>query len=675
MSSLSDAVQGARHTPQTITWLGQNLTGASLTATKRNVDTGAVTTVDGVFAITDAANGVFTWTYGAGDVGTAGHYGVQIRATYALFDATIELSWVVHPLQSATTVPALPLVGVSPDDAAWAAAGRLGGALGTAAYQPTTAFDAAGAAAAAQAAAIANAVQRANHTGTQLAATISDFAAAALAVAAIEENEVTDEPYTAVTGDAGKAIRKASGTIIVPAILDEGDVIDIQQSGAGELAIISQGEATIEATSGALAGQYAGARLRKRPGDAWALTGQLSGTWEDVDVPDAAFNYLPFTVQRNGRRFRAETTFDLQTHANITVTKTYYVDKSTGNDANTGADWANALKTIGVALAKSDVDRVVCRNGRWLKSEMGTLPARDVEIIGAGDAVLTNDRINSVGSWTAVDNHYEAVAGSSVFVGFAFDFLYADALGLAQWLTQVATIAECDATPGSWYFNYTAPNSPVAVHLSDGRAPDADLMLGETFLLAPTADNRIYYMENLDLYGGMRLRNSSSTGGLKVYFNDCKIWGPHTIEGVTEIVYKDVTAKSLGDVFNYTARNTVVSNTVEIDCQITNISNTTSDQASTAHLASNTVRINGRYYETGGQCIADVNSSKTWMLGSEMHTSRINEVGFYMDGNAWLDHCFIHDVATDIEATTGTTSIRELISGGNFTGAGSVVEY
>jgi lysophospholipase L1-like esterase len=108
-----------------------------------------------------------------GDVGTAGHYGVQIRATYALFDATIELSWIVHPQQSATTIPALPLVGVAPDEAAWLAASEAGGALGTAAYQPTTAFDAAGAAAAVAATVPALATQAQTDAGSSSAVFVS----------------------------------------------------------------------------------------------------------------------------------------------------------------------------------------------------------------------------------------------------------------------------------------------------------------------------------------------------------------------------------------------------------------------------------------------------------------------------------------------------------------------
>lgn len=54
--------------------------------------------------------------------------------------------------------------------------------LGTAATQNSSAFDAAGSASSAQ----AFAIQRANHTGTQLASTISDFNSAALAAAPAE---------------------------------------------------------------------------------------------------------------------------------------------------------------------------------------------------------------------------------------------------------------------------------------------------------------------------------------------------------------------------------------------------------------------------------------------------------------------------------------------------------
>lgn len=72
-------------------------------------------------------------------------------------------------------------------------------ALGTAAFANTTAFDAAGLAAAAQ----AFAIQRANHTGTQLASTVSDFNTAASAADPVQSVSGKTGIVTLVKGDVG----------------------------------------------------------------------------------------------------------------------------------------------------------------------------------------------------------------------------------------------------------------------------------------------------------------------------------------------------------------------------------------------------------------------------------------------------------------------------------------
>lgn len=75
--ALASAVAGARHTVQTITWTQdgttpQNLTGATVTGLLRNIATGVVRAIDGTLTVTGATTGVFTWNYGALDVGTVG---------------------------------------------------------------------------------------------------------------------------------------------------------------------------------------------------------------------------------------------------------------------------------------------------------------------------------------------------------------------------------------------------------------------------------------------------------------------------------------------------------------------------------------------------------------------------------------------------------------------------
>lgn len=85
--ALSNAVRGARHTVQRITWADaegdpQDLTGATLTGRIGNRSLNETRLIDGTLTITDAPNGVFTWAYGAVDVGTAGDYLVQFVAAY-----------------------------------------------------------------------------------------------------------------------------------------------------------------------------------------------------------------------------------------------------------------------------------------------------------------------------------------------------------------------------------------------------------------------------------------------------------------------------------------------------------------------------------------------------------------------------------------------------------------
>jgi hypothetical protein len=107
--ALDTAIEGSRHTPQTITFARadeatQNLTGATLTGTIKNIRTGVERAITGTLALGTAASGIFTWAYSAGDL-VAGDYQVQFVATYG--DATIDRSawvdWTVQPAAASTS--------------------------------------------------------------------------------------------------------------------------------------------------------------------------------------------------------------------------------------------------------------------------------------------------------------------------------------------------------------------------------------------------------------------------------------------------------------------------------------------------------------------------------------------------------------------------------------------
>lgn len=89
--AIASVAQGARHIAQQITWKERDssndlqpvdLSGSTITGHKKSKD-GTVVSCDGSFGFeTDGSDGIFNWTYGAVDVGTAGNFEVMFVATY-----------------------------------------------------------------------------------------------------------------------------------------------------------------------------------------------------------------------------------------------------------------------------------------------------------------------------------------------------------------------------------------------------------------------------------------------------------------------------------------------------------------------------------------------------------------------------------------------------------------
>jgi len=85
--ALANMVKGATRPTQTITWTQEDgtafiLTGATITGVMLNKSTKVSRAIAGTLAVTDGANGVFTWAYHADDVAESGHFLVQFTATY-----------------------------------------------------------------------------------------------------------------------------------------------------------------------------------------------------------------------------------------------------------------------------------------------------------------------------------------------------------------------------------------------------------------------------------------------------------------------------------------------------------------------------------------------------------------------------------------------------------------
>jgi len=409
----------------------------------------------------------------------------------------------------------------------------------------------------------------------------------------------------------------------------------------------------------------------------------MGGGFSAVSVPSGFLVTPPFEIQQSGTSYRVDPDFDLETYANIAVTKTYYVNSVTGSDSNTGLSWAQAFKTLSKIQSQGDADLVyIAENSYFQKNQRSTQYTRNIKFIGLGSGAtrprITADVNNQTGAFSVHSgNCYVANIGE--FVGYAYDNSNVNAFGNATSLTAAASIAACVATPNTFFTDW--PNTDVYVNLFNGRAPDGSLILGDGTCMSVTADNRKQYFENIIFGSTVIYQNSTSTGNLKGYFKNCLIKG--TIVGVTEYIMQNCDSFSrLGeDCMNYDIRNTVPTIAYELNCDLnTQALGTSNTQASTTHNGCTIVRVGGKYHDTAGQNVADVTGGvgQTWMLGCELYQSTSGVGCYFSLLQAWLDGIYIHDVTTGIDTASGTTvyykNLRNLATTPT-TGAGTFTPY
>lgn len=95
--ALRKAIQGARHTGQRIKWNREDgtpvdLTGATISARIRNIETGSSVDSDGEFSLVQTPKmNEFNWAYGVTDVDTAGLFIAQFTALFQ--DTKLETSF------------------------------------------------------------------------------------------------------------------------------------------------------------------------------------------------------------------------------------------------------------------------------------------------------------------------------------------------------------------------------------------------------------------------------------------------------------------------------------------------------------------------------------------------------------------------------------------------------
>lgn len=414
----------------------------------------------------------------------------------------------------------------------------------------------------------------------------------------------------------------------------------------------------------------------------------MGGSNNSIPKPDAAFDFVPFKIYKSGTGvFSITPSFNLQTYAGITVSKTYYV-ATDGNDLNNGLTPETALAKVNTAINKADADRVYVKAG-WYTHSNGwnsASPNRSIEVIGyGGDVTITRDVVGL--SWSAVDNHWEASYVSNI--SCIFDTSITDIHGDYQNLLRVPDVVTVDSTVGSFYYDAVA--DIIYIRTSDSREPDADIHCQYGDIVGYINYPVTYYIENLNFYGGSRPFLISSASALtKLYAKDCEFsYGGDQNEGINasgggEVILMDcLSVKCAGDGFKVQT-NTIDCNFIAYNCKSRSHGKTgnTVINGFSRHGGGANVLINCEFYENFGPGHADINTTKTWCLGENSHDaiSASNRVGYSIANTVqmWLDTCQSSDNADgDMVASAGST-----IKYRNFTptspitsGDGTIITY
>lgn len=357
----------------------------------------------------------------------------------------------------------------------------------------------------------------------------------------------------------------------------------------------------------------------------------------------------------------------------------YYVDPVSGSDANSGLTWALALKRISTALAKSDVDVVLCKGGAVYKIDstgaqgIGLYAgARNIVLVGVGPrAIITTAREVTWSSHATLGNVWQSSSTGGAIVK-VIDIRRRDSYGDYEALTPVASAAVVDVTPGSFFY----ASNITYVRLADSAVPDANT------LCLRAADNKVsapgvtFYMKNLMFMGGsggaFAARDGSSSS--VIIAEDCWFAHQYLADGYQikdvglSIAVRCRSSANANDGFNYHELASLSPHFVEIDCIGLNNMAVGTGNGSTAHENVIGFRMNCDYFANAGPGVADVGAAQSFNVNCSSHgnSGHANACGFLVDGTGvmWLDGASATgNQGSDIAVTgTATMHVRELYS-------------
>ncbi len=420
-----------------------------------------------------------------------------------------------------------------------------------------------------------------------------------------------------------------------------------------------------------------------------------------VNLPSDFTYKPPFEIIYNYRteKYEISSSFNLQQHANIKPVNTYYVNVNTGNDANDGLSYGNAVQSIDQAITLADAagvnSTIYIAKGYYTKqySWDNKVPSVGLEIIGdftqgVGDSIyITKDiRDEITGGWSASSNHYTTTLTTAPTN--VIDDSETDTYSHSRFLIERNNSTDVDNNAGSWY--YDTGSNTLYVRQYDDTQPSASIKIIDG--LVPNVrlrNNFKYYFKNVNLIGGgFHFVANDADGGRGLFVKNChSSVGGSLIHGIEEslILNSRFFSTDGNDLLNYDASNGITTKAVEFNIyggNTTQENNTeTSAQASTGHVGIEVIRIQSIYENTNGDNVADVTGTIAYNVGCTFNNAVSAAQGGYFSGTgsgniAYLDDCiFTNQSNYDINTNTGSIVYKRKIteSGAGNTTVGTLV--
>lgn len=387
--------------------------------------------------------------------------------------------------------------------------------------------------------------------------------------------------------------------------------------------------------------------------------------------------------------------------------------KESGNNTTGNGTQGNPYRGIARAMqhaaAGADVGyNIFVEAGEYRGGDgfLGQTCDRHINLIAVGGRVLATNKSTALTSWT-LDGPGTYKATHAIVITDVRDWRYPvtwpNGDQTPQILTKVLSLAECQATPGTWYVS----GSDKWVHLSDGRVPDAGpggdvgMINGNNAFLM--AHNRRWFMQGFDIEGGgttcIGVTAATGVAVERLVLDDCRVWLQTVstdravrLDGVATAILNRVRSfGSAGDGIGYSRRDgsSPSCNAMEIECVTYGAGRAggaNNFNGSTNHAAGRTIRVNCVYRNTYGPIVADVNESHCWCLGvdaqnclldtADSQDSCFQNNGFTGSGpKMWLDACKAGGAHYDLYSDAGCQILYRNMAPSSIGGAGTIGTY